>query len=166
MKEIVLTPEELFFLARKMKAKYLDYEYLALMRDVQNESDVKEIKAMESLSSKSYLEEDFEGEIEIDEVVAKTLNPVFFGKIETLLKKQDSTKLHILDDSITECTKGENELSFKNIDSAVLNSLLTGDLELQCANVDKGTYIRRYTSAELEDSTIKAEVMKIAIGEW
>ena len=105
-------------------------------------------------------------EIEIDEAVARILNPVFFGKIETLLKKQENTKLHILDDSVTECTKGENELSFKNIDNDDLSSLLTGDLELQSANVDKGTYIKRYSSADLEDAAVKAEVMKIAIGEW
>lgn len=166
MKEVILSPEELFFLARKMKAKYLDYEYLSLMGDIQNDIDVKEEKAKESLSSKGFVEEDFEGNIEVENDVVELLNPVFFGTIECLIKKQDNIKLHVFKDSITQCLKTEAGLSLKRVSSEDISDILTGDLELQCANTEKGTYIQRYTAEDLLDSSKKEEVIKIARGEW
>lgn len=166
MSNIVLTPEELFFLARKMKAKYLDYEYLSLMGDIQNDAEAKEMKALESLTNKDYIDEDFEGNIEIADYVACILNPVFFGKIESLIKKNEIIKLHIIDDCISECRIANNELSLRNINDVDLSEIISGDLELQCANTEKGTYIQRYTALQLQDASIKSEVIKIAKGEW
>ena len=166
MAEIVLTPEELFFLASKMEAKYLDYEYLSMMGDIQTDYEVKETKAMESLSSKGYIEEDFEGNIEVGEDVSKIVSPLFFGKIECLIKKEADIKLHITDEMITECLKTDDGLVLRNIDTKGIEDILTGDLELQCANTEKGTYIQQYTASQLEDSNFKAVVVKIAKGEW
>lgn len=81
--EISVTPEELYFLGKLLKAKYIDYDYIKAMSDIGQISAVAKQKAYEELEKKHYIEEDFSGEITIDDDVKAILDPLFFGSFES-----------------------------------------------------------------------------------
>ena len=82
-KEIVLTPEQLFFMGRLLQAKYIDYAYVAAMNDINQNFALFETEAKATLVSAGVLMEDFGGNVEVDPAVLSVLKPIFFGEIET-----------------------------------------------------------------------------------
>lgn len=97
--EILITPEELYYLGEQMEAKYVDYAYVAAMGDIQINPGMYQSKVKTGLSGKGFLEEDFSGNTELSPGVKEMLSPVFFGEFES---------------SIDICTVGE-ELAAQNI---------------------------------------------------
>lgn len=84
-REITLTPEELFYLGKILNAAYIDYAYIAAMKDIQMKKEVAAQDIRLSLTAKNYLMEDFSGEVEIDEAVKHLLSPIFFGEFESMV---------------------------------------------------------------------------------
>ncbi len=82
-KEIILTPEELYYLGTLLQAKYIDYAYVAAMDDIGQNYKLFEKETGAALVSKGILLEDFSGNTEISEAAAGLLRPIFFGETET-----------------------------------------------------------------------------------
>ena len=82
-KEIILTPEQLFYMGRLLQAKYIDYAYIAAMNDIDQKFALFETEAKSSLVSAGILMEDFGGNIEVDPGALNVLKPIFFGETET-----------------------------------------------------------------------------------
>ena len=103
-KELILKPEELYYLGNKVKAKYIDYTYIAGMKDIQKNYELYESNVRNSLEKQGFIQEDFSGEIEISDYVKRLVEPIFFGEFESEIdectideeKKVNSIKFHYL----------------------------------------------------------------------
>ena len=114
----------MYFTGKLLNAEYIDYIYIAAMKDIQQNKAIcdQEIKA--SLSKKGVIVEDFSGDIEVESTVASLLKPVFFGEIETSLDAfelgQENTlsivRYHFLDGNITMVSNSEDEFEIKMVD--------------------------------------------------
>lgn len=141
MNVIEINPKELFFLAKCMKAKYIDYSYI---KDVcgQKESEQAVNEIVNSLEEKEYVFAGFDGSIEIDSEVSEILEPVFFGETEIRLIAGDrQINYHVSGKSVTVCRKLNDLLSFsKNMEKPDLENeeeIIT-EIVVQTANVKKG----------------------------
>lgn len=80
LEKVTLTLEELYFLGKQMNAKYMNYAYISAMPDISQRRGLYEVRCIDGLMGKGYLEEDFFGEIIIDQELKDFLHPVFFGE--------------------------------------------------------------------------------------
>ena len=80
--QLKISPEELFFLGKQMRAKYIDYDYVKMMGDLQQKYPLKEKEIMAGLVKRGLLMEDFSGNMELNEEIRNLLEPVFFGDFE------------------------------------------------------------------------------------
>lgn len=87
--KLQLCPEELFFLGKLMCARYIDYDYVRMMPDIQKEFKMREKEILASLVRKDLIMEDFSGTMELDEELEKMLKPVFFGEFESEVSYSD-----------------------------------------------------------------------------
>jgi len=123
-KEIILTPEQLFFMGRLLQAKYIDYAYVAAMNDINQNFTLFETEAKAALVSNGILMEDFGGNVEVDPVVLGVLKPIFFGEIETSIDicniGETNTvsvfKYHFHDGAVTMVTGEKGKLLIKVAD--------------------------------------------------
>lgn len=131
-KEVLLTPEELYFLGRTLQAKYIDYAYIAAMHDINHNFSLFESETKASLVAAGILMEDFSGDVEIDKDVLAVLKPIFFGETETavdicFIGQQNAisvTKYHFLDSTITCVTGKDQKLSIKATDKVEIQEFL------------------------------------------
>ena len=106
---LLLTPKELYCLGGILSARYIDYAYIAALADIGQDFELFKKETLASLVAKGILTEDFSGEMELDEGVARLLRPVFFGTVETSLNvcsigrelKVDVYNCHFHNGSIT-----------------------------------------------------------------
>lgn len=127
-KEIVLTPEQLFFMGRLLQAKYIDYAYVAAMNDINQNFALFETEAKAALVSVGALMEDFGGNVEVDSAVLSVLKPIFFGEIETSIDicniGETNTvsvyKYHFHDGVVTEVTGEKGKLVIKTADQIAI----------------------------------------------
>lgn len=130
--EVVLTPEELYFLGRTLQAKYIDYAYVAAMSDINNNFSLFENETKAALVSSGILMEDFSGDFEIDKDAVAVLKPIFFGETETgvdicFVGKGTAvsvTKYHILDGAITRVTTKDNKLCITATDKVEMQEYI------------------------------------------
>lgn len=131
-KEIVLSPEELYFMGRYLQAKFIDYAYVAAMSDIKQNFALFEKETRNSLVAAGILMEDFSGNLEVDQQVANLLKPIFFGEVETSIdvcKLGDPNtvsvyKFHFYDGITTMVTGCEGKLLIKAIDQLGIKSMV------------------------------------------
>lgn len=131
VKEIILTPEELYYMGSTLQAKYIDYAYVAAMSDIRHNYALFEKETRASLVASGVLMEDFSGNVEIDEGVMALLNPIFFGETETSIDvcnigestSVDVYKLHFYDGIVTMVTGDSGKLLIKNVDGIGMKKL-------------------------------------------
>lgn len=127
-KEIVLTPEQLYYMGRVLQAKYIDYAYVAAMKDINQNFSLFETEAKASLVSAGILMEDFGGNVEIDPTVVQLLKPIFFGETETSIDiysiGETNTvavcKYHFYDGAVTMVTGEKGKLVVKAVDQIAI----------------------------------------------
>ena len=119
---IKLTAEELYYLGGQMQAKYIDYDYISAMGDIQKNYRMYESNAVDGLAGKGLIEEDFSGEITVSVSIEELLSPVFFGDFEAEIDicgvQEDSrkiVKLHTDQDKTTLVELDEIQLVLKNM---------------------------------------------------
>ena len=146
--EIILTPEELYYLGKLFQAKYIDYSYIAAMKDVSENYSIFEKETQSALVSSGVLMEDFSGNIEIDARLTDVLNPVFFGEFESSIHdyipgdvpKFNIMKFHIYDDAITMVTHSNGRFIFKKTDALeikdIISKLLPDDYSCEDSTID------------------------------
>lgn len=133
-KVILLKPEELYYLGRFLRAKYIDYAYIASMDDIDKNYSLFESETSSSLVSKGIFSEDFSGNIEIDKEIFSLLKPIFFGQTETSLDictiGENNTvsinKFHFLEKNITMVTGKDGNLVIKSVDEVELKEKVEG----------------------------------------
>ncbi|MBO5869591.1 MAG: hypothetical protein J6Q89_02460 [Clostridia bacterium] len=123
-KEIIFTPEELYYMGRFLQAKYIDYAYIAAMADIKQNYALFESEVKATLVSAGILMEDFGGDLEVDPNVLSVLKPIFFGETETSIDicniGETNTvavfKYHFYDGAITMVTGDNGKLAIKTSD--------------------------------------------------
>ena len=131
-KEIILSPEELYFMGRFLQAKYIDYAYVAAMSDVKQNFPLFEKETRNSLVASGFLMEDFSGNLEVDQQVINLLKPIFFGEVETSIDVcklgEPNTvsvfKFHFYDGITTMVTGHEGKLLIKSIDQIGIKKMV------------------------------------------
>lgn len=132
-KDIVLTPEELYYLGALLQAKYIDYAYVAAMDDIGQNYKLFEKDTSAALVSKGILLEDFSGNMEIVETAAKLLRPIFFGETETSIdicelgeeNKVSVFKFHFYDGVITMVRGERGKLLIDSVDQVVIHDRIS-----------------------------------------
>lgn len=119
---IKLTAEELYYLGGIMQAKYIDYDYISAMNDIQNNYRLYESNVVNDLSKKGLIEEDFSGDITIAVSMEELLRPVFFSDFEAEIDicniREDNrkiVKLHTDQGETTLVELDENHLVLKKM---------------------------------------------------
>ena len=52
MKEFILSPEEIYYIGKVSSGKYLDYDYIAAMKDIGKRGKIKQQEILDSLERK------------------------------------------------------------------------------------------------------------------
>lgn len=136
IKEMIVSPEELFFLGKSMKAKYCDYDYIAMMKDISQNRAAAEADANRSLSEKGYVQEDFSGNVSLSEEILPLLNPVFFGEFEASAsvyqsgntQPEKTARIHRDEKSSTLCVQQGDGLHFSILTDEKMDDILDGML--------------------------------------
>lgn len=108
-KQVIVSPEELYVLGKLLDAQYIDYAYVAMVKDIGKSIKLFEKESIDSLVSKDLLEEDFSGNVIPKDETVDLFKPVFFEYLESALdicslkdpKKIETTKFHFGDNHIT-----------------------------------------------------------------
>lgn len=162
IKEIILTPEELYCIGRFLQAKYIDYAYVAAMADFKQDYELFEKEIMDGLIKTGFLMEDFSGNIEVDQQIVDLLNPIFFGENETSLeicdissdKKVCVYKFHFFDGAITMVTNQEGRLLIKAVDQVniknIVEDVLSSDynVEAEVVTIHTERVVTRFIAAK------------------
>ena len=107
-----VSPGELYVIGRVLNAKYIDYSYVAAIKDIGADFDLFENETTDRLVAMGLLEGDFSGRVVPKEDTVSLFTPVFFGTVETTLDictieeptRIDTFKFHFFDDQITKVT--------------------------------------------------------------
>ncbi len=139
-----VSPGELYVIGRVLNAKYIDYSYVAAIKDIGADFDLFENETTDRLVAMGLLEGDFSGRVVPKEDTVSLFTPVFFGTIETTLDictiaeptRIDTFKFHFFDDQITKVTGIDGEiLQLENIEKDALvkmiDSLLIRNLKTE-----------------------------------
>lgn len=119
---IKMTAEELYYLGSQMQAKYIDYDYISAMNDIQKNYRLYESDAVNDLMKKGLIEEDFSGNITVSFQMEELLIPIFFGNFEAEIdvcdvrkESRKIIKLHTEKEKITMVEVNKNDLILKNM---------------------------------------------------
>lgn len=162
---VTISPIELFFLGNCMHAKYIDYAYIAAMPDIQKRYALHEQQALERLEEKGILEEDFSGNVEIDEDMELLFKPVFFGETESRIDNGRSYRIHIMDESMTMSILEDDQITFQETTEEELRKLLTGNVTVQCSRVREGFCEETFTARQMKKSEHIEWAIKILKGD-
>lgn len=133
-KEIILSPEQLYYMGRLMQAQYIDYAYVAAMPGIDGNFALFEAEAKAALVASGVLVEDFGGNVEIDPAVLSVLRPVFFGETETTVELIDvvnngvvtSYRFHFHDGATTQVTARGGKFVVSAADDAAVRAAVEG----------------------------------------
>lgn len=135
-KEIILTPEELYYMGTLLQAKYIDYAYVAAMGDIQQRRGIYESRSREGLAEKGILMEDFSGGLEVDEDARRLLEPVFFGTLESSVdvaqpdgeggRRHWGRRFHFYEGRITATSMTDGGICLEAADEGMLQTWIAG----------------------------------------
>ena len=144
-KEIVLSPEELYYLGSILGAEYMDYAYIAAMSKQGKSEELFANEAKASLVETGILTEDFGGNLEVESETLALVKPIFFGKTETSVDvyingedaDMDVYKFHFLDGDITMVTEADGQLMIRAVTPGQIEELANSLLPEGYKNTDK-----------------------------
>lgn len=150
--ELIVSPEELFFLGKMVKAKYIDYAYISMMEDVGQARALAAQKAQRRLEEAGYMSESFSGDVEIKPEIRALLEPLFFGEFESTVtlcetgeKVQRVARIHSNKDGSVLCVRREDMLHISRLTDDALAAMIVSILPAG------------YLDRDFEKSLIKAE---------
>ncbi|MDO4418022.1 MAG: hypothetical protein Q4C02_07060 [Eubacteriales bacterium] len=148
-----------------MNARYVEYHYISAMPDIQMGFKNHEKDTRESLEERGLIEEDFSGNVEVEQETADLLHPVFFGETETQLDEGAVYYFHIEGEKITMAAVREEELVFSRTDEAGIRSLLGNhDVRITFADLHRAGREEYYTAEELRDESRLAQAVSLLMG--
>lgn len=178
MEKVQLCAEELFFMGKQMRAKYIDYEYVSMMEDLQQQYALREKEIMAGIVQKGLMMEDFSGDMELDQDVETILKPVFFGEFESELLVADLTdedrsrhmKYHFYDGQVTQAAIIDGKLEFSKSGDIGIDEqravLLSGEYDcseaeypIETINKEKITLVVQLKNTQVGKTTAASELV-------
>lgn len=166
--ECELTPVELYFCARLMKAKYLDYAYIRAMPDVQKRHLLHEQEAWEQLEEKEIVEMDFDGNAVLETGAEELLRPLFYGEKESRLDVDGQTccRFHIGDGKIVMSVMDNRGIRLKVVSEEEIDGLLDdGQVEIHLSDIHAGRKSGVFAPGELADGKNRKLAVRLLKGE-
>lgn len=171
-----LTFEELYFLGKWMHAKYIDYQYITAMQDIQKRYAYHEQMALKNLMERGLIDEDFSGNIEIEDELREALHPVFFGGTVGCVRAErrlDGGTVELW--NVHRCGKAVTMLEFRsevdllwtyhdlqeNTDAYMRKKLYGTKADLRCSKVGVG-----YREMKYRSETDLEPAIRFLKGEW
>lgn len=167
MRDLTITPMELYFLGRLLGARYIDYGYIAAMPDITKHPALREQETIELLEMEGLIETDFSGGAEVMPEVADFLHPVFFSGVESQLIIGDTIRLFHLEDGRTlQSTIDNGTVVFHEASEQDIYSLLSGQqgVVVQVADVRTGYRNKEFGKDELLDAETCAQAVAMLEG--
>lgn len=168
MKDYRITPLELYFLGVLLDAKYIDYQYVSAMPDIQNNYLVNEQRTMEQLEKRGLIEQDFDGTVTVNDELAYLMKPVFFGQVECRVATTwTEGNLHVHNDDMTFVSREHDFYLLESKDDIDLKEMITDqEVDLQVMNIQKGYYNKSFTEEEMGMNEMINLAISIMKGEW
>ena len=168
MKDYRITPLELYFLGVLLDAKYIDYQYVSAMPDIQNNYLVNEQRTMEQLEKRGLIEQDFDGTVTVNDELAYLMKPVFFFfflcRVATTWTEGN---LHVHNDDMTFVSREHDFYLLESKDDIDLKEMITDqEVDLQVMNIQKGYYNKSFTEEEMGMNEMINLAISIMKGEW
>lgn len=157
MKELILSPEEIYYIGKVTGGKYLDYDYIAAMQDIEKRGRIKEQEILDSLEKKGYAQEDFLGNLEVDPACIEILQPLYQGMYESELILREATgesvhyKFHHMENRITSVECQSQEYRVRAQDNMEIEQILSALFEKNVQTEEREAYI---AAAQAERSII------------
>ena len=147
MKELILSPEEIYYIGKVSGGKYLDYDYIAAMQDIGKRGKIKAQEILDGLERKGYAEEDFLGNLEVEPACTEMLQPVYQGMYESeLILREESGasvhyKFHHMENRITSVECHAQEYRVRAQDKEGIEKMLYSLLEEDVHAEEREAYI-------------------------
>lgn len=130
--EIVLSSEELYFLGQWMQAAYIDYDYIAALKDLQWDFLKMQRRCLQELSREKLIRQQITGEVSLRPQLERLLKNVFFGKLETSLDvfsgekggSRESYRFHYLDGTVTMVRQRQGKLSLSAVEPEDIDRII------------------------------------------
>ncbi len=130
--EIIISPEELFFLGVLMNAEFIDFDYIASLHEIQRNFNAVKDKCILNLSRRRLVSKKLNSEMSIDPKLKKMLECVFFGRLETSLdviaseesQKKYAKKFHYLDGDCTMVNIDNGVFSLSHVTEQILQEII------------------------------------------
>ena len=121
-KEIILAPEELFYLAKTCGGDHLNYDYIAMVQHVGKKAEVLFDRCMTALEEKGLVEDNW-GEITVTDLTETLLSPIWNGSFDAtaalVTLGEDMTEqtlyFHRLDGRIIMCSRQADGLHISQV---------------------------------------------------
>lgn len=147
MKELILSPEEIYYIGKATGGKYLDYDYIAAMQDIGKRGKIKEQEILDGLERKGYAQEDFLGNLEVDPVCIEILQPLYQGMYESELILREETgesvhyKFHHMENRMASVKCQSQEYRVRAQDKKEIEKMLYSLLEQGVQNGKREAYL-------------------------
>ena len=157
MKELILSPEEIYYIGKVTGGKYLDYDYIAAMQDIGKRGKIKEQGILDGLERKGYAQEDFLGNLEVEPACIEILQPLYQGMYESELILREEAgksvhyKFHHIENRITSVECKSQEYRVRVQDKKGIEKILYSLLEQEVQTGKKEAYL---ATAQAERSII------------
>lgn len=131
MEQLLLKPEELFALGKRMNGEFYLYDYYSAIPPVEAGEGKKLLwRAESALTEKGILEEDDEGELTVTPEAEALLRPIFFGPHQTQLQLVEDIEseeairfcFHTLEDAVTMVSRTQEGFEIRSADDDFLTS--------------------------------------------
>lgn len=167
MRDLTITPMELYFLGKLLGARYIDYGYIAAMPDITKRPAIREQETLELLEDEGLIETDFSGDAEVMPEVADFLHPVLFSGREARLRIGEAVHtFHLEDGRAVEGTLDGGTIAFHEVSDQDIYALLAGGdaAVIQLADVRTGYSRKEYGEDELLDAKACAQAVALLKG--
>lgn len=147
MKELILSPEEIYYIGKVSGGKYLDYDYISAMQDIEKRGKIKAQEILDGLERKGYAEEDFLGNLEVEPACIEILEPLYQGTYESeLILREESGasvhyKFHHMENQITSVECRAQDYRVRAQDKEGIEKMLYSLLEADVQTEEREAYI-------------------------
>lgn len=146
MKEFILSPEEIYYIGKVSGGKYLDYDYIAAMKDIGKRGKIKQQEILDSLERKGYAQEDFLGNLEVEPACIEILKPLYQGMYESELILREEAgesvhyKFHHMENRITSVECRPQEYRIRVQDKEGVERMLSPFWKTMCRRRKRSIY--------------------------
>lgn len=128
--QLLLTAEEIYYLAKTNNGKFLDFDYISAMDNIGDNKSVFEEKCKRSLMGKKLIDEDFDGSMSMPLSVTALIEPIYNGDYESLLSFLDGTdksfvaRIHKKGEKYTLVSDTKGGFELKSIDEKTIETIV------------------------------------------